>query len=164
MRQGWQGVGRVGATGAEDGGFAKDPAVVKSKGAPWVPKKERGRKCRCINCRKPDHTKRVCKAKVGGAEERPLSMEQLREDLGSQASSPLEMEGDELTAKGDLRAEVGDLGMECPGISGDKYVRSRTGPALPTKAPMGQDTASLLQALGKLRSATKMLVERFQNE
>ncbi|MED6110529.1 hypothetical protein PIB30_043864 [Stylosanthes scabra] len=39
----------------------KDPVVVRTKGAPRVPKGQRGRKRRCTKCHKPGHTKRHCR-------------------------------------------------------------------------------------------------------
>ncbi|MED6204351.1 hypothetical protein PIB30_117228 [Stylosanthes scabra] len=46
---------------ADLGGEVRDPVVVKTKGAPRVAKKQKGRKRKCTTCRRPGHTKRHCK-------------------------------------------------------------------------------------------------------
>ncbi|MED6180660.1 hypothetical protein PIB30_012258 [Stylosanthes scabra] len=70
--------------------FVKDPVVVKTKGAPRIPKNAKGRKRRCGKCRRVGHTKRHCPSDEndfydGSSLNRPSGSE-----IPSQGSSPFD--------------------------------------------------------------------------
>ncbi|MED6149471.1 hypothetical protein PIB30_062794 [Stylosanthes scabra] len=66
----------------------KDPVVVRTKGAPKIPKKARGKKRRCTKCRKPGHTKRHCGDKAEEGTDTGLHSGFESAEHPSQGSSP----------------------------------------------------------------------------